>query len=65
MTFDEFKAALKAIGMSQRGFARLIKADKSTITKWAAQPSVPGYAKVIIDLLLKERKSELTRKLCK
>jgi hypothetical protein len=53
MTFNEFKAALKAIGMSQRGFATLVNLDQSTITKWRLQPSVPRYAEVIVDLLAK------------
>jgi DNA-binding transcriptional regulator YiaG len=56
MTWDEFIEALKRAKLSQRGFARTIKANSSTVNKWRLQEQVPGYAEVIVILLANDPK---------
>ena len=53
MTWLEFKAALKVLGLTQRDFTRLIGSQTPTaVNKWREKPAVPDYAKVIIRLAL-------------
>jgi hypothetical protein len=53
MTWLEFKAALKLLGLTQRDFTRLIGSQTPTaVNKWREKPAVPDYAKVIVRLAL-------------
>jgi DNA-binding transcriptional regulator YiaG len=56
MTWDVFKKMLDEANLSQREFARIIKASHSAVNKWRLQPEVPGYAEVIAILLANDPK---------
>lgn len=52
MTWDEFKAALKGLGLSQRQFSFLVRSSApQAISKWRLERGVPGYAAALIETL--------------
>lgn len=52
MTWDEFKAALKGLGLSQRQFSFLARASSpQAISKWRLERGVPGYAVALIEMM--------------
>ena len=60
MTGDEFKSALKRLGISQRKFASETKMSISAVNEWARdRATMPGIAVAYIELRL--RVSSLTQ----
>lgn len=52
MTAPEFRATLKALGLSQRSFALRIGVEISTVNRWATgKATVPRYAEYVLELL--------------
>ena len=52
MSWDEFKAALNELDLSQRQFAHMIRASSPmSVNKWRNKPHVPGYAEALIRLM--------------
>jgi DNA-binding transcriptional regulator YiaG len=59
MTAGEFRAALKACGLSQVGLARALGVATTTVNRWAqGEIPVPQYAKAYLDLLKSKPKNE-------
>ncbi len=57
MTWDEFKAALDELSLSQAKFSRLLEMQSPVgVNKWRHKPHVPGYAAVIVALMLAIRR---------
>jgi transcriptional regulator with XRE-family HTH domain len=56
----EFRAALEAVKMSQADFAKLLKAERSTVWRWfRGEREVPHYAMVILSALAGAGPAEL------
>ena len=56
----EFRAALEAVKMSQADFAKLLKAERSTVWRWfKGEREVPHYAMVILSGLAGHDPAEL------
>lgn len=54
MTKEEFKRALKKLGISQRKFAKEIDMDVGTVNRWATgKAHIPGITDAYIRLRLK------------
>jgi DNA-binding transcriptional regulator YiaG len=52
MTSDEFRAALKALGVRQRWLAARLGVDANTVNRWATgKLDVPQYAVAYVELL--------------
>ncbi len=55
MTAAEFRAALKALGMTQRSLVATLGVDKSTVSRWAkGHWPVPQYVVAYLELALKD-----------
>jgi hypothetical protein len=52
MTWDEFKAALKDLGITQRTFAQLAGIRATSLQKWPPLPCVPYYAEALVGFML-------------
>lgn len=54
MTPDEFRAALKDVGISQAEYARRIDVNKDTMNRWATGrlTPIPRYAIYPLELLI-------------
>jgi transcriptional regulator with XRE-family HTH domain len=53
MTSNQFRAALKRLGLSQRGFAKLVGYDERTSRKWALdEAAVPACIGILLRLML-------------
>jgi transcriptional regulator with XRE-family HTH domain len=53
MTSNQFRAALKRLGLSQRGFAKLVGHDERTTRKWALdEAAVPPGIAILLRLML-------------
>lgn len=56
MTPADFRAALKALGITQRWFAERLGVGHVTVCRWASgNLAVPKYAEYVVELL-RERK---------
>jgi transcriptional regulator with XRE-family HTH domain len=56
MTPQEFRSALRAIGLSQRALAERLGLAISTVNRWAVGPTpVPRYAIAYLDVVGKLR----------
>ena len=56
MTHIEFRSALKALGITQREFARRLGVSELTVGRWCGMSGglpVPGYAVYVLELLQK------------
>lgn len=52
MSRDEFRAAMKALGLSQRDLASRLGVALSTVSAWATgKAPVPKYASAYLELL--------------
>lgn len=52
MTADEFRAALKSLGLRQRWLAERLGVETSTVNRWATgKAPVPQYAAYVLELL--------------
>lgn len=51
LTANQYRAALKKLGLSQRGAARLLGVDERTSRKWA-ENGVSGTATILLRLML-------------
>lgn len=55
MTADEFRAALTALGMTQRWFAKYVGSNERTVRRWAeGTQDIPQWVPVMLALLRKE-----------
>ena len=62
MTSDEFRAELKALGLSQRALALRLGLATTTVNRWAlALAPVPRYAVAYLDL--RRELAEISRRL--
>lgn len=53
MTQKELKAALKALGLTQMGAARLFSVDGRTVRKWVAGDApIPGSVALCLNLMI-------------
>ncbi len=61
MTADEFRAALKELGMSQTELRVRLGLNKSTVNRWAqAQLDVPQYAVAYLETEKKLRDAQVS-----
>jgi DNA-binding transcriptional regulator YiaG len=52
MTNQEFRADLKALGYSLRGFAAYVGANERTVRRWAlGEQDIPAWVPVMLGLL--------------
>lgn len=62
MTAPDFRAALARLGMSQRAFARYVRANERTVRRWAeGAQDIPGWVPVMLALMeaVRSARSEL------
>jgi hypothetical protein len=53
MTAHQFRAALRRLGLSQVGAARLLRVDGRTAQRWAlGERSIPASAAIIVNLMI-------------
>ena len=55
VTSDNFRAALTALGMTQRGFASYVGSNERTVRRWAeGTQDIPQWVPVMLALLRKK-----------
>lgn len=53
MTANQYRAALKKLGLSQRGFAKLVGSGERTSRRWAlGEAEVPECIAILLRLML-------------
>jgi transcriptional regulator with XRE-family HTH domain len=66
MTTRQFRSALRRLGLSQRGVARLLGADSRTARRWAlGESEIPATVAILLRLLLAEKISAADIERCK
>jgi len=52
MSAPDFRAALARLGMTQRAFARYVRANERTVRRWAeGAQDIPGWVPVMLALM--------------
>jgi DNA-binding transcriptional regulator YiaG len=58
MTSNEFRAALEAVGYSQRGFATYTGSNERTVRRWAlGEQDIPPWVPVMLELMERQTAS--------
>jgi DNA-binding transcriptional regulator YiaG len=55
MTPSQFRTALKRLKLSQRAFAKLVRYDRRTVTRWAAgEIRIPNVVRLLLEAWTRE-----------
>jgi DNA-binding transcriptional regulator YiaG len=56
LTKGQFRAKLRALGISQRSFAQCLQMDVGTVNRWATgKIEIPHWVRVLLDLMRQSR----------